>query len=113
MVWGAIKEDGTRILIRCPDRMNSAGYAEVLQKGLLPIYEQQIIFQQVGAPCHKSGFASSFLDKSFICILSDCPAQSPDLNLIEPLWSYLKGRVLRCTPRNIEELWKCCEEHRQ
>ena len=66
MVWGAIKEDVTRILIGCPDRMNSTGYAEVFQKGFLPIYEQQNIFQQDGAPCHKSGFVSSFLDKSFI-----------------------------------------------
>ena len=39
MVWGAIKADGTRILIRCPDRMNSIGYEEILKKGLLPIYE--------------------------------------------------------------------------
>jgi len=22
----------------------------------------------------------------------------------------LKGRVSRCKPRNIEELWKCCEK---
>ena len=110
MVWGAIKEDGTRILIRCPDRMNSAGYAEVLQKGLFPIYEQQNIFQQDGSPCHKSGFVSSYLDKKLICILCDWPAQSPDLNIIEPLWSYLKNRVSKCKPRNIEALWKCCEE---
>jgi len=82
----------------------------VLQKGLLPIYEQQNIFQQDGAPCYKSGFVSSFLDKFFIRILSDWPAESPDLNIIEHLWSYLKGRVSRCKSRNIEELWKCCEE---
>jgi len=36
--------------------------------------------------------------------------KSPDLNIIEPLWSYLKGRVSKCKPRNIEELWKRCEE---
>ena len=77
MVWGAIKENGTRIPKRCPEN--------VLQKMLLPIYEPQNIFQHDGAPCHESGFVSSFLDKSFICILSDWPAQSPDLNIIEPL----------------------------
>jgi len=38
MVWGAIKEDGTRILIRCPDRMYSVGYEDVLKRGLLLIY---------------------------------------------------------------------------
>ena len=30
--------------------------------------------------------------------------------VIEPLWSYLKGSVSKCKTRNIEELWKCCEE---
>jgi len=46
IVWGAIKEDGTKILIRCPDWMNSEGYVEVLQKELLPIYEQQKILNK-------------------------------------------------------------------
>ena len=32
MAWGAMKADGTRILIRCPDRMNSAAYEKVLKK---------------------------------------------------------------------------------
>jgi len=44
MVWSAIKEDGTRILIRCQYRMNSIGYEEVLKKGLLPIYEAHNTF---------------------------------------------------------------------
>ena len=61
MVWKAIKEDGTRILIRCPDRMNSASYEDVLKKGLLPMYDPQNIFQQDGAPCHKSRLVTSFL----------------------------------------------------
>ena len=85
MVWGAIKADGTRILIRCPDRMNSIGYEKVLKKGFLPIYEAHNTIQQDGVPCHKSKVFFSFLDKAMICVLSDWLAQSPDLNIIEPL----------------------------
>lgn len=110
MVWGAIKGDGTRVLIRCPDRMNSEAYKDVLKRGLLPIYEAQNIFQQDGAPCHKSKMVSSFLDKKKICVLSDWPAQSPDLNIIEPLWNDLKARVAKYRPENIEALWKISEE---
>ena len=110
MVWGAIKEDGTRILIRCPDRMNSAAYEEVLKKGLLPVYEPQNIFQQDGAPCHKSRLVTTFLDKAKICVFSDWLAQSPDLNAIESLWRDLKARVSSCRPGNIETLWRTCEE---
>jgi len=53
MVLGAIKEDDIKVLIRCPDRMNSVGYEDVLKRGLLPIYETHDNFQQDGDPCHK------------------------------------------------------------
>ena len=46
MVWGGMKEDGTKILTRYPDRLNSDGYMEVLNKGLLSIYDRNDIFQQ-------------------------------------------------------------------
>ena len=110
MVWGTIKADGTRILIRCPDRMNSIIYEEVLKKGLLTIYEAHNIFQQDGVSCHKSKVVSFFLDKAMICVLSDWPAQSPDLDIIKPLWSELKTRVSSCKPVNIEAPWRACEE---
>ena len=39
MVWEAIKEDRTKVLIKCSDRLNFNGYKYVLNKGLLPIYD--------------------------------------------------------------------------
>ena len=73
-------------------------------------YELQNIFQQDGAPCHKSRLVTTLLDKAKICVLSDWPAQSPDLNAIESLWRDLKARVSSCRPGNIETLWRTCEE---
>ena len=34
LVWGAIKEDGTRILLRCPPILNSFGYQCILDEHL-------------------------------------------------------------------------------
>ena len=84
MVWDTIKTDGTRILIRGPDHMNSIEYEEVLKKELLPIFEAHNTFQQDGEPCHKSKAVFSFLDKAMIYVLSDWPVQSPNRNIIEP-----------------------------
>ena len=62
MVWGAIKEDGTKVLISCPDLLNANGYNNVLKKDLLQIYGRNDIFQQDNAPCHKSRVVLSFMD---------------------------------------------------
>jgi len=104
------KEDGTKIIIRCPDRLNSNAYMDVLNKGVLPIQYRNDIFQQHNAPCHKSRVVSSFMDNFGICCFNDWPPQSPDLNIIEALWSDLRGSVSKCRLATIKELWRTCED---
>jgi len=38
IVYTAIKEDWTKILVRFPGWLNSYGFMDVLNKGMLPIY---------------------------------------------------------------------------
>ena len=83
--------------------MNVNGYNDVLKKGLLQIYGRNVIFQQDNALCHKSRVVSSFMNNYGICCLSDWPPQSPDLNIIESLWSDLKGNVAKYRPANTLE----------
>lgn len=105
LVWGAIKADGTKVLIKCPNRLDSLGYQGVLDEGLQSIYCTNSIFMQDGAPCHRSASTINYLDSKGVCMLSDWPSQSPDLNIIENLWSILKDRISRRLPRTADELW--------
>ena len=109
MVWGAINGDGRRILIRCPDIMNSVSYQAILSKGLFDVCDRETIFMQDGAPCHRSKSTVQYLENNNICYISDWPAQSPDLNIIENLWSILKLRISKLNPTSTDHLWHLCK----
>ena len=110
LVWGCIKSNGSRILIRCPPRLDSLAYQSVLRQGLLPLYDNDMIFMQDGAPCHRSASTFNFLDKEKICVLSDWPPLSPDINIIENLWSVLKDRVCQRHNKSTLNLWDIIQE---
>ena len=101
--------DCSRIIIKCPDRLNSQGYQTILFEELTRIFILTT-FMQDGTPCHKSKSTMNFLDGLNICVLSDCPAQSPDLNIIENLWSMWKKNVRKLTISNVDELWQIVQD---
>ena len=105
LVLGAIKSDGSRTIIKCPGILNSVEYQDVLRRGLIPFYNSRNVFQRDGAPCYTAASTTSFLEDHKICMLSDWPAQSPDLYIIESLWSEVKSRVARKKSSSIDELW--------
>ena len=50
MLWGAIRSEGSRVLVRCDEKMNSEAYQRILAQNLNNIYHTRYIFQQDGAP---------------------------------------------------------------
>jgi len=110
MVWGAIKGDGSRMLIRCPDRLDSVSYQSVLDCGLTGLLDDESIFMHDGAPCHRSRSTVTYLEGRKICLLIDWPPQSPDLNPIENLWAVLKKKVAKHVPTSSDELWRITEQ---
>ena len=83
MVWGCLKGDGSRKLIRCPQRLDSTSYQEVLKEELSGFYDDASIFMQDGAPCHRLTSTMKYIDSKKICLMVDWPPLSPDLNIIE------------------------------
>lgn len=109
-IWGCIKSNGDRCIALFEKNLNSMKYQEILEEKYLKTHKNYHKLMQDGAKCHTSKSSRTFLGRSKINYIKDWPAQSPDLNPIENLWSYLKNQLGKHTPRSVEELWTRVEE---
>ena len=64
------------------------------------------ILQQDNAPSHKLAEIQTWFFKNAVDILENWLPISPDLNIIEKLWSILKTRVVKRRPKNVDDLEK-------
>ena len=76
--------------------MNEPKYVVLLEETLkLHMHIHRCtVFDQDGAPCHRSKVATAFLKKNDTSVM-DWPRQSPDLSAIENLWTIMKDKMCR------------------
>ena len=112
MVWGCIGPNSVGNVVVCEKSVNSDYYIQILKENLpesvRKIYgdeNQPFLFQQDNAPCQKSAQTCNFLKSNGILTLP-WPSQSPDLNIIENVWQYMKNLIRKDPAKNMQQLIK-------
>lgn len=107
MIWGCIAASGVGRIKIIQGMMNAKQYMEVLESTLLPSVHQLVrkdfFFQDDNAPCHRAKSVKQWMKNHRIRLL-DWPAQSPDLNPIENVWSKIGYEISKKHPTNKREL---------
>jgi len=112
-IWGMLLPGPIVSVFELTPRGDSKDYIEFIETQALPVvrsvFDDNFLLQQDNAPTHSSESARNRFRELGVRVL-DWPARSPDLNLIENVWSILSSIVYDGRQfSSKEELWNAID----
>ena len=107
-IWACMNYNGVGFFTLYNGRVNGESYIDILGENLLPSIDllsnsNIAIFQQDNAPCHTANKVKDWFAENKIDVMP-WPANSPDLNCIENLWSWLDRQLAKVQLTNLDQL---------
>ena len=108
MFWGSVGWQGVEILEPLKGIMIAETYRDILARNVSKSVKKlrvrgSYIWQQDNDPKHTARIVKEWVANNQLPVM-EWPAQSPDLNIIEQVWSELERRLADRRPKNKEDL---------
>ena len=118
MIWRCICCDGVGTLTAVEGNINSAKYQTTTGHTCTFLTEgKEYLFMDENAPVHRTHTVENYKDLNVVTSM-EWPAQSPDLNIIENIWLYMKRELQKSAVdiatkndllREIQSVWRNIE----